>query len=230
MQHHIGHDPAVDHVDQTVGRIDDPVVVGNHHYGCAVIDRGLLEQIDDVHCRILVESRGRLVGEDQPWPIDESAADRDPLALAARQEPRLVVDAVAEPQPLQDPGAALPHVAQFPISELRRHLDVFIGGERIKQIVHLKDETDVAPHFDEFAAAKSREIAAQHLDPAFVNRAQCPDQGQQSGLAGPRGAGHHDELTRGDLDRVAEQDLVARFALTVIVVQPVHPHRRLPLP
>ena len=137
-----------------------------------------------------------------------------------------MVDAVAEPQALQHPGAALPHLAGCSVAELRRHLDVFVGGERIEQIVHLKDETDVAPHFDEFAAAELRQVAAEHVDPAFLSRAQCPDQGQQSGLSGPRGAGHHDELTRGNLDRVAEQDLVARFALTVIVVQAVHPHGR----
>ena len=89
---------------------DDPVIVGDHHDRRAVLDGHLLQQADDVHRRILVERRGRLVGEDQPWMVDEGAADRDPLAFAARQEPRLVVDAVAEPEALQDFGAALAHI------------------------------------------------------------------------------------------------------------------------
>ena len=162
--------------------------------------------------------------------VDERAADRDPLALAAREEPRLVVDAMAEPEALQHPGAALPHLAGRSVAELRRHLDVFVGGERIEQIVHLKDETDVAPHLDELARrrAATRSRPSTSILPS-CDRAQRPDQGQQGGLAGPRGAGHHDELTRRDLDRVVEQDLVSRFAFTVVVVQRLRPARPAPV-
>ena len=93
--------------------------------------------------------------------------------------------------------------------------------------MHLEDEADVAPHVDEFAAAKPRQIVAEHLDLPFMDRAQSPDQGQQGGLAGPRGAGHHDQLPSRNLDPIIEEDLVACFALTVIVVQPRYPHDRL---
>ncbi len=184
----------------------------------------MLEQTDDVDSRILVEGRGRLVGEHQPWVIHQGPADRDPLAFAARQKSRLVIDAVAEPEALQDSGAAPPHLSRRGVAELRRHFDVLEGGQRVEQIVHLKNETDVSPYSDEFAAAQPRQIAAEHLDPPLLDRAQRPDQGQEGGLAGPRGTGHHDQLTRRDLDPIVEQDLVSRLAFTVVVVQPFNPH------
>src|SRR5437870_1586867 len=43
VQHHVRHDPAIDHVHQAVGRIDDPMVVGDHHDRRTVLDGCLLE-------------------------------------------------------------------------------------------------------------------------------------------------------------------------------------------
>ena len=69
-------------------------------------------------------------------------------ALAAREKSRFVTDPVAEPEALQNVGAAPPYFIPRSISELRRHLDVLVGGKRVEQIVHLKDEANVAPHID----------------------------------------------------------------------------------
>jgi len=66
---------------------------------------------------------------------DVAQREGDPAIGEMIAEHRGVVDAVAEPQALQHPGAALPHLAECTVSELRRHLDVFVGGERIEQIV-----------------------------------------------------------------------------------------------
>ena len=62
--------------------------------------------------RGLVEVAGRLVGEDQGRVGDQRPGDRHALLLAAGQLRRLVVDAVAEAQPLErlaSPGASAPH-------------------------------------------------------------------------------------------------------------------------
>ena len=113
-------------------RVDDAVVMRHHHDCRAVLYRGLLEQPDDIHRRILVERCGRLVGEDQPRVIDERAPDGDPLPLAAREKSRLVIDPVAEPEALQNAGAALLYLGRRSLSELCRHFDVLVSGERLK--------------------------------------------------------------------------------------------------
>src|SRR5206468_11979869 len=96
--------------------------------------------------------------------------------------------------------------------------------ERIKQIVQLKDEADIAPGHDQVPAAELREIMTKDLDPTLLHRAQGSDQGQQSGLPRPRGTRHHHELSRPDLDIVVVQDLVASLAVTIEMVEGLDPH------
>ena len=132
MQDHVRHDAAVDHVYEAVSRVDDAVVMRYHHDGRTILNGSLLEQTDDIHRCIPIERCGRLVGEDQSRAIDERAADRDPLPLAAREKPRLVTDPVAEPEALENAGAAPPKFGRRSISELCRHLDVLVSGKRLE--------------------------------------------------------------------------------------------------
>ena len=70
---------------------------------------------------------------------------------------RLVVDSVAEPEPLQHADRALANGGSRALAgELNRHLDVLIGGQGFEQIVHLKDKADIAPHPHQIARAKAR--------------------------------------------------------------------------
>ena len=82
IQHDIGNDPAIDHVHQAVGQLDDAMVVGHHQDRRTVLDGHFLEEIDDIVGCILVERRGRLIGENQLWPVREGAGDRHALPLA----------------------------------------------------------------------------------------------------------------------------------------------------
>ena len=93
-------DPPVAQVDLAVGGRGDLGVVGDED------DRPaggveLVEQRHDLGAGVAVEVAGRLVGEDQRRLRDERARDRDPLLLAARQLGRLVVEAIAQPEPLE---------------------------------------------------------------------------------------------------------------------------------
>ena len=191
-----------------------------------MLDRRRLEQVDHLPGRLPVERRRRLVGENQARPVDQRAGDRHPLALAARQHPRLIVDAVSKAEPVEDLGAAPAHRVRPFVAELHRHLDVFVGGQRVEQVMHLKDKADIAPDRDEFPRRQPRQIAAEDFDAAFLHRAQGADQGQERRLAGARGTGHHDQLARRNVDPVVEQHLVARHTLAVKVVEPVHHHDR----
>ena len=61
----------------------------------------LAEEAEDVGADVAVEVAGRLVGEDERRVGDERPGDGDPLLLAAGQLGRLVVEAVAQPEPLE---------------------------------------------------------------------------------------------------------------------------------
>jgi hypothetical protein len=97
-----------------------------------VLGNELLKELHHLHRRILVERRGRLVGEQQPRPVDQRAGDGDALALPARQGTRHVVDALGEAEPRQHVDAALVHLG-FPAgAELHRHLHVLVRGQRFE--------------------------------------------------------------------------------------------------
>src|SRR6516225_12309649 len=108
------------------------MIMRHHHHRGAMLDRLLLEQADDVHCGFLVERRSRLVGEHEPWMIHEGPANCDSLAFAARKMPRLVIDAVAEPEALENLAAALAHLGSRRIAELSGHFDILVGRQGLK--------------------------------------------------------------------------------------------------
>ena len=175
----------------------------------------------------VVERGGGLVGEHQLRPVRQRPRDRDALPLAAGQRARLVVDAMAEPEPLQHRDAAAAHFRRRKLAgQLQRHLDVLVGRQRLEQIVHLEDEPDLAPHADQFARAEMRQVAAEHLEPALLQRAQRADQRQQRGLSGPGRAGHHDQLSGQDVEADVEQHLEARLALAIKEVERLGAYQR----
>src|SRR5262249_35571590 len=225
-QHDVRLDGAVDHVHDAVGELDDAVVVGDHHHRASLLGGQLLKQIDHDPAGVLVERGGRLIGKDQLGPVDEGACHRHALTLAARERLRLVVDAMTQPEALEDFRTAAAHLRRRTLGELHRHLDVFQGAERVEQIVHLENEPDVASHGDEIAALQARQVAAENFDPSGLHRAQRANQGQQGRLPGSGRTGHDDELTRFNLDAVVEQHLVARTTFAKEMTDFVDPHGR----
>ena len=217
-------------MNEAVGQLDDAVVVGHHDDRGAVLDGQILEEAHDIAGRIGIEGGGRLVGQDQPRAVGKGARDRHPLALAARQLARLVVDAGAEPEALQHGDAALAHLrARMAAGELQRHLHILVGGQRFEEIVHLEDKADVAPDMHEIAGGQPGEIMAHQVDPALLDRAQRADQGQQRGLPRARRAGHHHQLPGLDRKPDVEQHLVLCVALAVVKIDGVDPHHRVRL-
>ena len=82
--------PAVLQVDDAVGDVEDAVVVGDEQHRAALLARERPHQLDDVAARLLVERRGRLVGEHELRLGDERARDGDALLLPARHLVRVV--------------------------------------------------------------------------------------------------------------------------------------------
>jgi hypothetical protein len=71
-------------MDDPVGDVEDAVVVRHQHDRRPVLLGEVVEAIDDVASGLLVERRGRLVGEDDARTRGERARDRDALLLSAR--------------------------------------------------------------------------------------------------------------------------------------------------
>ena len=92
--------PVAD-VDLAVGHGRDVGVVGDQDDGPAG-GMEVVEELDDLGAGVAVEVARRLVGEEDGRLRDEGAGDPDALLLAARQLGRLVVQAVAQAQPLED--------------------------------------------------------------------------------------------------------------------------------
>ena len=57
--------------------------------------------LDDSAARLGVEIAGRLVGEKNLGPIDKSAGQRDALLFAAGKLGRIMIDALGQPDPLE---------------------------------------------------------------------------------------------------------------------------------
>ncbi len=163
-----------------------------------------------------IERGGRLVGQHQLRVVGQRPGDRNPLALPAGQRPRPVVDPGAEPEPFQHRHPPLAHFGGGVIpGQLHRHLDVLVGGQRLEQIMHLKDEADVAAHPNQRIAGQLRQIVSEHLDASVLHAPQRPDQRQERRLPRPGRAGHHHELPGRHVETDIEQHLIARLAFAV---------------
>jgi len=86
---HVRLDRPVDHVDDTVGDIEDAVVVRDQQDRAPLAFGQLLEEGDDLASRFLVQRGGGLVGQDELGPMGQGPGDRHPLLLAAGHGPGL---------------------------------------------------------------------------------------------------------------------------------------------
>ena len=180
--------------------------------------------VDDLAARFLVQRGGGLVGQDELGTVDQPAGDRHPLLLSARERPRLVVNAVAEPEAGEHLRAAGAVRLVVKREQLHRHLHVLQGRERLEQVVGLEDETQVSPQGNHFAGRGPVQFPPQHVQAAFLHRAQRADERQQRGLARARRAGHDDDLAAGHREVVVEEHLLLQLALAKIVLQLADPH------
>ena len=77
----------------------------------AVLEVELAEEIENLLARLRVEVAGRLIGDQKRAPVDQRAGDRDALLLAARELCRLVIEPVAQPDPLEERPRAVAALA-----------------------------------------------------------------------------------------------------------------------
>ena len=109
-----------------------------------------------------VERSGGLVGEEDRWPSDQGARDRDALALSARKLPRERAGAVAEAdrgERFLRSGAGFGRLAREQCGGQHHVLE---RRQRAQQIVALEDEPDAAAHGDRFVRANAAKLDVEH--------------------------------------------------------------------
>jgi hypothetical protein len=75
-------DPAVLHVGDLCGEIEDPVVVGDDDDRAVRFHSRFGQQLHDVMTSFSVEGGRRFVAEDEARRVDDRAGDGDPLLLS----------------------------------------------------------------------------------------------------------------------------------------------------
>ena len=112
------------------------------------------QQIGELRGSFTIEGARRLVGEEKGRFVYERPDDGRALPLAAGEQGGAVVESSAEADLLEE--TACPFEAAVPIGVQRGDEDVLEDGEIGKEVVGLKDETDVPPaEEEEFPALRT---------------------------------------------------------------------------
>ena len=152
---------------------------------------------DDVGPRLEVEPDRRLVEEEKPRRVDQGARDLDPPGLAAGKGADLVVAALGELDPLEQPGDA----------RLRFALRQAVQGGVIEQVLPDRQVGVEGPALEHDAEAGERlrgralHVEAENPDLAGPVVIEPRDDGEERRLAGPVRPEQGDEGARRNLDR-----------------------------
>src|SRR6266446_1080822 len=179
-----------------------------------------MDQLHDFIGAFAVEVAGGLVAEEKGGVGDDGAGDGYTLLLSAGELARIVVHAVGEADDAKGGFDVLAAIGSRELGEQKRELDVLESGEHGNEVVHLKDETDVArTPLRELVAGHVSDLVAGHSDAAVRGDVKPAEQIEQGGLAGAAGAHEGDEIAFVDVEIEALQDLDFFAAAAVGFVQ-----------
>ena len=153
----------------------------------SAVQRGKLLARRDAQLRIEVGER--LVEQEDLGVANDRPADRDPLALAAREGLRLAVEIVGQPQHLGGAADALVDLAPAEAHVLESESHVLVHA-------HVRVERIGLEHHGKPAVGgrNVRDALAVDQDVAAADLLEAGDDAQQRGLAAAGGADEHHEL------------------------------------
>src|SRR3989338_2251466 len=161
----------------------------------------LLEYFDDLVGVDGVEIAGRLVGDDEVWLIDDSAADGDALFLTARELVGKMFRFIAEIHELKNVGHVARDFCIVATRRLHREGNVLIGGLVWNEAEVLEDHADFAAIMVERRARQVVHINRFKKNRPLGGSLFSKKKFQERGLACARVADYGDELFRGDRER-----------------------------
>ena len=161
--------------------------------------------------QLQVERAERLVEQQRLRPVDDRAGERDALALAAGELPRLAAAVALEPHERERLARAPAPLGPRHLLHAEPVLDVVLHGHVREERVVLEDRVDVAR-----VGRQLRDVLAAELDAALVRLLEARDHAQRRRLAGAGRAEHGEELAAPDL----QVDAVDRGDVAVALAQP----------
>src|SRR5438445_2872761 len=213
--------PLVDEVDPIGGLPGEGHLVGHDDHRRALVGQ-LLHHLQDLADQRRVESRRRLVEEEDPRLHRERPGDRDPLLLAARQAPWVLVallrqadfrEVLLRRRDRIGPGDAL---------DPDRRLDQVVDHvEMRKQVELLEDHLGTEPDLPDLLAvtgvARVERVGldgqAVDLDRPDGRLLEKVDTAEQRALAGAGPADQADRLAGVDLERDTAEDVIRAVEL-----------------
>src|SRR4051794_23251306 len=126
-----------------------------------------------------IDAAGRLVGEQELRPRDHRARDRRALLLAARQDRRQRIHAVAETHPAQEVDHLLAVARLAAAHDAERQRDVFIGRHVVEQAEILEHDTDALAQVGDLVLAEQRDVMAEQIDEASRRAVRQEQQAQE---------------------------------------------------
>jgi hypothetical protein len=190
---HIGNNDAVADFHNPIRVVGDLLVMGDKNDGVSLCVK-FTQDLHHLRPTVRVKGSGRLVSQNDLAAIHQSAGDRHPLLLAARQLAGNMVRALGQTQPGQQGDRPLMPVGSAASGINGGHFDIAGRAQVAKQMIALEDETEPL-------AAQRRQLVHVHLrrlaafDPIIACRRpiQTSKYVHQSRFAGTGGAdnGHH---------------------------------------
>lgn len=161
--------------------------------------------------------------------MHQAAGDRHTLLLPAGQLPRLMVQAVTQAdrfEHLLGNSRVLPQTG-LRIGQLERHTDILRRGQRVEEVVGLKDKPDSFADAVQPLRVGRSQIFTKYVQFPGLDATQCADQSQQCRFPRATRAGHNDDFpSRCDQLRTIEH-LFAQLASPKVMVYPTRTHDRI---
>ena len=171
--------------------------MGHHHDGRAVllVDSG--QQAQDSVGGLVVKVAGRLVGDDESWPVQQGTGYGDALLLASGELVWHLVRLVLHPdivKHLDDPLVDL--VAVFPSGCLEHELQIALDSPVHQQLEILEHDSDPAAEIRNILVSQAVELEAADLSGALLKRVLADHRADDRSLAGSDLADDVDEVSR----------------------------------
>ncbi|CDZ89761.1 putative 6-pyruvoyl-tetrahydropterin synthase [Rhodococcus ruber] len=210
-------DDAAVHEHDGVGNLTrEADLVGDDHQGRTVAGQ-VADHLEHLADQFGVERGGRLVEQDHGRAQREGAGDGDPLLLPTGQLFGVVVDLVADADPVEQfAGERLDLGAVAALRGDRRLDHVLEHGQVREEVEVLEHESDARPLTEDVPLAHLVQLVAPaavadefavDADRAAVDLLEVVEGAQQGGLAGAGGAEDHRDLALADLQVDTSQDL-----------------------
>ena len=172
--------------------------MADDHHGAILGGRQLRDRLVDEARAGLVELAGRLIGQQQPRPVRERGAERDPLLLAAGELRGPGAELLAETDAAQQLlGARSPVAALGAETEPDQLARAQFWRQRLL-VVLIEVADNLAPVARAAASTERAQVLAKDSDRPGRGQVEPGEDAQERGLARAARAEHSQDLALGD--------------------------------